>query len=33
MYEGAASSSSIALLPAWIAAIGFSLQIYFDFSG
>lgn len=33
MYEGAASSSSIAFLPAWIAAIGFALQIYFDFSG
>jgi alginate O-acetyltransferase complex protein AlgI len=33
IYEQAASGSSIALLPAWIAAFGFTLQIYFDFSG
>jgi len=33
IYEQAASGSSIALLPAWIAAVGFTLQIYFDFSG
>jgi len=33
IYEQAASGSSIALLSAWIAAVGFTLQIYFDFSG
>jgi alginate O-acetyltransferase complex protein AlgI len=33
IYEQATSGSSIALLPAWIAAVGFTLQIYFDFSG
>jgi alginate O-acetyltransferase complex protein AlgI len=33
IYEQAASGSSIALLSAWVAAIGFTLQIYFDFSG
>ena len=26
-------AAHIALLPAWIAAVGFTLQIYFDFSG
>jgi D-alanyl-lipoteichoic acid acyltransferase DltB (MBOAT superfamily) len=29
----AAAGSEITLVPAWIAAIGFTLQIYFDFSG
>jgi len=33
VYEMAAAGSEITLLPAWIAAIGFTLQIYFDFSG
>jgi len=33
IYEMAAAGSEITLLPAWIAAIGFTLQIYFDFSG
>jgi alginate O-acetyltransferase complex protein AlgI len=33
IYEQATSGSSIALLSAWIAAVGFTLQIYFDFSG
>ncbi len=33
IYEQAASGSSIGLVPAWIAAVGFTLQIYFDFSG
>jgi alginate O-acetyltransferase complex protein AlgI len=33
IYEQATSGSSIPLLTAWIAAVGFTLQIYFDFSG
>jgi D-alanyl-lipoteichoic acid acyltransferase DltB (MBOAT superfamily) len=33
IYEQATSGSSIPLLSAWIAAVGFTLQIYFDFSG
>jgi alginate O-acetyltransferase complex protein AlgI len=33
IYDSAAGGSSIALIPAWLAAIGFTLQIYFDFSG
>jgi len=33
IYEMATAGSEITLLPAWIAAIGFTLQIYFDFSG
>lgn len=33
IYERAASGSSVALLSAWLAAVGFTLQIYFDFSG
>jgi D-alanyl-lipoteichoic acid acyltransferase DltB (MBOAT superfamily) len=33
IYELAASGSDISLFPAWIAAVGFTLQIYFDFSG
>ena len=33
IYGQAASGSSIAFLPAWVAAVGFTLQIYFDFSG
>jgi alginate O-acetyltransferase complex protein AlgI len=32
IYE-AASGGAIALVPAWLAAVGFTLQIYFDFSG
>jgi alginate O-acetyltransferase complex protein AlgI len=33
IYEAAAAGSVVSLFPAWIAAIGFTLQIYFDFSG
>ena len=33
IYEAAAGGSAVSLFPAWIAAIGFTLQIYFDFSG
>jgi D-alanyl-lipoteichoic acid acyltransferase DltB (MBOAT superfamily) len=33
IYEMATAGSEITLFPAWIAAIGFTLQIYFDFSG
>lgn len=32
IYVHAAGGSSIGLLSAWIAAVGFTLQIYFDFS-
>jgi alginate O-acetyltransferase complex protein AlgI len=33
IYEQAAAGGSISLFPAWAAAVGFTLQIYFDFSG
>ena len=33
IYEQAASGAPISLLTAWMAAIGFTMQIYFDFSG
>jgi alginate O-acetyltransferase complex protein AlgI len=33
IYDQAASGHPITLLYAWMAAIGFTLQIYFDFSG
>jgi alginate O-acetyltransferase complex protein AlgI len=33
LYEHATSGTRMGLLPAWIAAVGFTLQIYFDFSG
>jgi alginate O-acetyltransferase complex protein AlgI len=33
VYDLATSGGSIALLPGWIAAAGFTLQIYFDFTG
>ena len=33
IYALAAGGSEVSLLPAWIAALGFTLQIYFDFSG
>ena len=33
IYETASAGSEVTLFPAWIAAIGFTLQIYFDFSG
>ena len=33
IYERASSGSGIALVAAWVAAVGFTLQIYFDFSG
>ena len=32
-FESAASGHPVALLPAWMAAIGFTVQLYFDFSG
>ncbi len=33
LFGNAALGSSISFLPAWMAAIGFTFQIYFDFSG
>jgi alginate O-acetyltransferase complex protein AlgI len=33
LYEQAAHGSALSLVPAWLAAVGFALQIYFDFSG
>ena len=33
IYEQAASGGGVSLLFAWMAAIGFTLQVYFDFSG
>jgi alginate O-acetyltransferase complex protein AlgI len=33
IYNQAASGAGVSLVPAWAAAIGFTLQIYFDFSG
>ena len=33
LYAQAALGASVSLIPAWLAAIGFTLQIYFDFSG
>jgi alginate O-acetyltransferase complex protein AlgI len=33
IYQQATSGGRIGLLPGWIAAVGFMLQIYFDFSG
>jgi D-alanyl-lipoteichoic acid acyltransferase DltB (MBOAT superfamily) len=33
VYDAAAAGQTISLIPAWVAAIGFTLQIYFDFSG
>jgi D-alanyl-lipoteichoic acid acyltransferase DltB (MBOAT superfamily) len=33
IYESAAAGGEATLFPAWIAAMGFTLQIYFDFSG
>lgn len=33
IYEMATAGAEVSLFPAWIAAIGFTLQIYFDFSG
>ena len=33
IYDNAAAGGNISLLLAWMAAIGFTLQIYFDFSG
>jgi alginate O-acetyltransferase complex protein AlgI len=33
IYQQAGAGGHIALLPAWIAAVGFTLQLYFDFSG
>ena len=33
VYANASAGTVISLLPAWMAALGFTLQIYFDFSG
>jgi D-alanyl-lipoteichoic acid acyltransferase DltB (MBOAT superfamily) len=33
IYESAAKGGPVALASAWFAAVGFTLQIYFDFSG
>jgi D-alanyl-lipoteichoic acid acyltransferase DltB (MBOAT superfamily) len=33
LYALAAGGAELSLIPAWIAAVGFTLQIYFDFSG
>jgi alginate O-acetyltransferase complex protein AlgI len=33
IYALAASGGSVSLIPGWIAALGFTLQLYFDFSG
>jgi len=33
IYEQAATGTGVSLLLAWAAAVGFTLQIYFDFSG
>jgi len=33
IYESAAAGGAISLFPAWVAAVDFTLQIYFDFSG
>jgi alginate O-acetyltransferase complex protein AlgI len=33
IYNQAAAGGGVSLLPAWAAAVGFTLQIYFDFSG
>ena len=32
-FERAATGQPLSLLPAWLAALGFTFQIYFDFSG
>jgi len=33
LYAHAATGAPVSLFPAWMAALGFTLQIYFDFSG
>jgi alginate O-acetyltransferase complex protein AlgI len=33
VYEAAAAGKSVSFFAAWLAAVGFTLQIYFDFSG
>lgn len=33
IYDQAAAGAHVSLLPSWMAALGFTLQIYFDFSG
>lgn len=33
VYANASAGTAISFLPAWMAALGFTLQIYFDFSG
>jgi D-alanyl-lipoteichoic acid acyltransferase DltB (MBOAT superfamily) len=33
LYAIAGGGSHVTLIPAWLAAVGFTLQIYFDFSG
>ncbi len=32
-FAEAAAGSAVSLIPAWLAALGFTVQIYFDFSG
>lgn len=33
VFDTAAGGQAVSLFPAWLAALGFTLQIYFDFSG
>lgn len=33
IFDQAAAGTTMSLLPAWMGAVGFTLQIYFDFSG
>ena len=33
IYAAAGGGEGVTLIPAWVAAVGFTLQIYFDFSG
>jgi len=33
LYQLASGGTEVSLVPAWLAAVGFTLQIYFDFSG
>jgi D-alanyl-lipoteichoic acid acyltransferase DltB (MBOAT superfamily) len=33
IYQHATAAGGVSLFPAWLAAVGFTLQIYFDFSG
>jgi D-alanyl-lipoteichoic acid acyltransferase DltB (MBOAT superfamily) len=33
LYDRAAAGDPLSLLPSWLGAVGFTLQVYFDFSG